>query len=133
MTAQKYMYEMIDERRASKEERHDLLSRLLEENDSGDTVMSNREILCAHDLTSMGRYQLTRLPANIFIFLEAGHEVSARLPFKHSSLTTLADYSAYLMLCFRPPGALPGQAREGLRGDQSRVWRDWQRPSAYIC
>ena len=30
MTAQKYMYEMIDERRASKEERHDLLSRLLE-------------------------------------------------------------------------------------------------------
>ena len=48
MTAQKYMYEMIDERRASKEERHDLLSRLLEENDIGDTVMSNREIICAH-------------------------------------------------------------------------------------
>ncbi|KAL1760658.1 cytochrome P450 [Schizophyllum commune] len=57
---EKYMYEMIDERRASKEERHDLLSRLLEENDSGDTVMSNREIL-----------------SNIFIFLEAGHETIA--------------------------------------------------------
>ncbi|KAL1715836.1 cytochrome P450 [Schizophyllum commune] len=57
---EKYIDEMIDERRASKEERHDLLSRLLEENDGGDTVMSNREIL-----------------SNIFIFLEAGHETIA--------------------------------------------------------
>ena len=80
MTAQKYMYEMIDERRASKEERHDLLSRLLEENDIGDTVMSNREIICAHP-PFIGTQQLTHLVANIFIFLEAGHEVRGRLPF----------------------------------------------------
>ncbi|TCD70732.1 hypothetical protein EIP91_002108 [Steccherinum ochraceum] len=62
---QRYMHEMIDARRSAekKEERHDLLSSLLDANDAdedGNSKLTDQELL-----------------ANIFIFLLAGHETTA--------------------------------------------------------
>ncbi|KAL1760262.1 cytochrome P450 [Schizophyllum commune] len=59
---EKYMSEMVKERRLStiESERHDLLSRFLEENDQDASAMDFRGIL-----------------SNIFVFLVAGHETVA--------------------------------------------------------
>ncbi|KAL1745781.1 cytochrome P450 [Schizophyllum fasciatum] len=61
---EKYMSEMVEERRSSMrkkgEERNDLLTRFLEENDKDDDAMDFRGILCAYSHSFLSRHILMR-------------------------------------------------------------------------
>ena len=112
------MVEMIRERQTlvDKDERHDLLSSLLEANDHDldlETLSENEVISMLPILHFFDDVDLVtnNVPGNIYIFLVAGHEVRNSHFFSHflfgNKLTTCLDDGTYFRLRNCLVGVIP--------------------------
>ncbi len=130
MIEQKYLEEMVQERRAStkKEERHDLLSSLLDANEGAlesDAKLTDDALLGVHCRAYCAAYASWKpfYIGNIFMFLVAGYEVRLAACLycclRLRLMRACVDHVPHTCVRVHLPRALPGRTGEVLPEPQS--------------